>query len=496
MPQCKDVDTIFLTGITGTVGSWLAGEALSRGTRVSALVRGDSDAPARRRVDAVLNIVGAGEFSDRVQIVRGDLCREGFAIDAGESALPDFSLIIHCAACTEFQNGSAERSYITNVEGTRRVLELAASRKVPIVHISTAYVAGRRCGLVTEDELDTGHDFNNVYERTKCQAETLVHRWSARTGLPAIILRPGIVVGDSRRGHAVRFNAVYDMMRVFDILAPALDGEELRVIGRAEAAKNIVPVDYLARTAWQIITRAVPGVYHITHPAPVTVADLRDFFSRMFDVEGIRLVDPSDFDRRRPTRAERLCRSVSSIYEYHMRAEPLFDRRNTDRALAGTDIETPVVDLDFFRRLLDYARMVDWGRRPERVSQQAGNIPAAVERYFGDFLAAKIHHRLLPDLRKLTVTFRIAFKQANGVHWTLEIVKGVLRSISQNGVAGQCTYLLDVPTFRRIVAGRLAPQQAFFDRHIDIEGDIETALRTAAVLAAFFRQFPYQLETA
>jgi predicted lipid carrier protein YhbT len=47
-------------------------------------------------------------------------------------------------------------------------------------------------------------------------------------------------------------------------------------------------------------------------------------------------------------------------------------------------------------------------------------------------------------------------------------------------------------TFASIVCGKLAPQQAFFQRNIDIEGDVEMGLRLATVLAAFFRKWPYQ----
>jgi predicted lipid carrier protein YhbT len=59
----------------------------------------------------------------------------------------------------------------------------------------------------------------------------------------------------------------------------------------------------------------------------------------------------------------------------------------------------------------------------------------------------------------------------------------------------QCTFSLHSDTFAAIVGGRLAPQQAFFQRKIHIAGDMETGLRLATVLASFFKKWPYDTET-
>ncbi len=58
----------------------------------------------------------------------------------------------------------------------------------------------------------------------------------------------------------------------------------------------------------------------------------------------------------------------------------------------------------------------------------------------------------------------------------------------------QCAFLVDHDTFSRIVSGELTPQKAFFKKKIDIQGDMETGLKLATVLAAFFRKWPYHPE--
>jgi putative sterol carrier protein len=123
-----------------------------------------------------------------------------------------------------------------------------------------------------------------------------------------------------------------------------------------------------------------------------------------------------------------------------------------------------------------------------------GFMPPA-DKYFLEFLAGKLNQRLLPDLQKLSVTFAIVLNaQAGGPAgdaWTLTIANGVLVSVARGALQPQCSFRLDTSTFLEIAAGRLSPQFAFFQRRIDIEGQIETGLRLATVLAGFFKQFPF-----
>ena len=62
-----------------------------------------------------------------------------------------------------------------------------------LLHVSTAYVAGRRTGEIGEDDLSDRFGFENDYERTRYEAERLVR--FAATDLPVTWLRPG----DDRR---------------------------------------------------------------------------------------------------------------------------------------------------------------------------------------------------------------------------------------------------------------------------------------------------------
>lgn len=103
-----------------------------------------------------------------------------------------------------------------------------------------------------------------------------------------------------------------------------------------------------------------------------------------------------------------------------------------------------------------------------------------------------MHKQLLPNLKKLSANCRICVSEVPLKSWSLQIDHGRLEKISLNGTACQCKFLVDGDTFERIITGKLAPQQAFFRKKVDIKGDIEKGLILATVLATFFRKYPYQ----
>ena len=78
------------------------------------------------------------------------------------------------------------------------------------MHWSTAQVSGARSGVILEEELDCGQRFRNVYEETKFRAERMVRDAARR--LPITILRPGIIVGDSKTGEIDKFDGPYYLL--------------------------------------------------------------------------------------------------------------------------------------------------------------------------------------------------------------------------------------------------------------------------------------------
>ncbi len=483
-------ETVLLTGITGSIGSWVANTILEDGGRIVAVVRADSESTAAARVRSALAIVGADEYANHVHAVCGDICDDE-RIQGGM----EISRVVHCAGVVEFGQEFAALSHRVNVEGTANLLRLAERLRVPFCHFSTAYIAGDRQGRVFEHETNVGQQFHNPYESSKCQAEILVQDWANRTGLDAFVFRPSIVVGDCRQGRIVHFDGLYNFLRLLDSVAKAIGAREFRAAANPDATKNLVPADYAARAAWHIIKTSAPGTYHITNPEPMLLSSLRDIFIDLFAIPGARLVQEKEFRRRAPDRFESMYQKAAAHYAPYLAAEPVFDRANTDAALRGTALVLPEMNMAFFQKLLDYARRTRWGKVREEPRATAQGRERFVERYFDSFLTEKMHRQLLPNLKHLSASCRITVEDLPGRSWSLRIDQGRLEEISQNGMVCQCTFSLHSDTFLAIVGGRLAPQQAFFQRKIDIAGDLETGLKLATVLAAFFKKWPYGVET-
>ena len=353
-------DTVLLTGITGNLGSWLAVELLQQGKKILALMRDRNSKDAAKRLNRILGIAGGRNLKDNIEIIHGDICKKGLGLKSNAKNLKQLSKIIHCAACTKFLGDDGKSHQMMNVQGTLNVLELASHLSVSLVHISSAYIAGKRTGIVKEDEIDVGQSFNNIYEDTKCRSEMLVHNWTQTNSLPAVVLRPSIVLGDSHYGKTVHFTSLYDYMRVLTLIVPRLGDSCIRVATKPDVTKNIIPVDYFAKVSSYIINCGVSGTYHITNPVPLTMKDFGEIFSHIFGTNRYKLVKAASFRSHKPNEIEMLLQESTSVYNPYMLSEPVFDRTNTDKVLSGSGIELPPMDLPYFKKLFDYACSVKW----------------------------------------------------------------------------------------------------------------------------------------
>jgi len=483
--------SILMTGITGSLGSVLAGRILRSGHRIRAVVREQSRLKAIARTKQILDIVGASYNDQNLEVILGDVCQENLGISS--KYLSGVSFIIHCAALLDFTDNSAQRNHQVNVVGTANVLRLAESLHVPVCHISTAYIAGKRQGTVREDELNLGQEYHNSYEISKYQAEQHVQNWSKTTGLPVMVFRPSILIGDSLTGRIVNFDGLYNLLRFFDNVADLIRNEEFRAVANPKATKNLIPVDIAADMIWKITQSKRSGVYHITNPEPISLARLREIFVKLFNIPRARFVEEEDFTRKKKSRYELMYQKASSFYLPYLRHEPVFDRTFTEKNLGEHEPVVPAMDLKYFQRLVAYAREVNWGKKqPKAVTKSNGRYEFIVEDYFKRFLVSKMHRQLLPDLKKLSASCRICISEVPLKSWFLQIDHGRLENISLNGTVSQCTFQVDGNTFERIITGKLAPQQAFFQKKVDIKGNIEKGLTLATVLATFFRKYPYQ----
>lgn len=113
--------------------------------------------------------------------------------------------------------------------------------------------------------------------------------------------------------------------------------------------------------------------------------------------------------------------------------------------------------------------------------------------YFTSYLPGLQGQLLIPGLRSLSCALGVALTDMDEVAWTLVVDSGRLVAIEAGTESAQCVFLLEFGTFLEIVTGTLAPDRAFFDLRIEIEGDIALGLQLSIVLEPFFKQHAYRL---
>lgn len=363
--------TVLLTGATGFLGGEVLARLLERTDRtVYALVRAADDAEAARRLRQVIaSLLGSHEpWSERAFAIAGDVTRPGLGIGWARRAWLSERVesVIHCAASVSFTLGLAESREI-NVEGTRRVLELARSCErcgglSSFVHVSTAYVAGTHAGSFGERDLDLGQGFRNPYERTKFEAEVLVRGQGA--DLPAQVVRPSIIVGDSRTGWTSSFNVLYSPLRAF------VRGAYPAIPAVRSAPVDVVPVDFVADSILALEGR--PGATHTLAAAEraSSVGEVIELASSHAGRPAPAVLPPALYRRaihpllvRTGSEARRRALRRSEIFFPYFAMPGSFDASRARRDLAPTALAPPRLDT-YFDRLIAFARKADWGRRP------------------------------------------------------------------------------------------------------------------------------------
>ena len=257
---------VLLTGGTGFLGTEVAARLLARAdleivSLVPAITDADAVAASSRAWWYQPDLRSA--LGTRIRAVAGDVTKPRLGLDPRTDAdLCDrVTHIVHSAADLRVE-ASVEDLRGTNVDGVAHVVEFARSVRglTRLVHVSTAYVAGGRTGTVGEDDLTDAFGFGSPYEQTKYEGELLVR--AASSELPVSIVRPAMIVGDSRTGDVKTFNTFYTPLRLL------LSGK-LRIIPASRRLRvNIVPVDYVADAIVRLAFEpAAEGLtFHLTTP--------------------------------------------------------------------------------------------------------------------------------------------------------------------------------------------------------------------------------------
>jgi thioester reductase-like protein len=373
--------TTLLTGATGLLGRYLMRDLMVRGHSLAVLVRGGRRATAAQRIEEIVVQweEQSGRAFPRPFVIEGDITAKRAGLDRGDTRwlAEHCDQVVHSAARLIFYEKDGE-PWNSNVQGTQNVLDVCQSAGIDTMHhISSAYVAGTRTGVVLEDELDVGQAFGNDYERSKVDSEKLVRE--SKHLKRFTVYRPSIIMGDSRTGFSSTFHGFYTPLRLAAAIS-AVSGvdrffavDHMQQMGlRGDEGKNFVPVDWVSEIITTLIDQqpCQGGTYAVVSDEPVSVRHLyriykdsliaeygttrsADFRSNQSNTEGFG--PPAVID----SYSEQM-----AVYRSYWRDDPSFDSTNTKSRLPY--MRCPKLDDSLLLRLCEYAlrNRFAWGPKP------------------------------------------------------------------------------------------------------------------------------------
>jgi thioester reductase-like protein len=255
LPRRSRPGRVLLTGGTGFLGAWILGALLDEGREVECLVRAPDEVGARRRLVAAL-ASGPGwdpAWEGRLSALVGDASRPrlGLAEPAWSALAERTADIVHNAANVNFVAPYAALR-ASNVAPIHEVIELATrgGEGRALHHVSTTAVFNtslrrEQRRILSTDRLTEPDHLYSGYAQSKWVAESMVRAAGLRA-LPVRVHRPGVIIGDSRRGRSNRD----------DFLCRFLKGcVELGRYPDADIELDLVPVDDVGRGIAAAVTR-------------------------------------------------------------------------------------------------------------------------------------------------------------------------------------------------------------------------------------------------
>lgn len=293
--------------------------------------------------------------------VVGNICLRRFGLSQMEfERLADGTdFIVHAAAVTDFATKD-ELLFKTNVDSLENIFEFASVAHAPLYHISTAFV--RSCGSEQQPATEP------PYAISKRLGESLVRN----SGLPHVIIRPSIVIGDSQSGVIARFQGFHTVIGTF------LNGSLPMMPASPEAFIDFIPQDTLADAILALICEGrTEGEYWITsgdHSLTINRvgAILKEFTRRLGrTMELPRFVSKDTVDRLiRPVFLSALSPAIRKRFERLLDlssylcidtpfATSLPELRHTLNLLPLPDLEQAFINgMEYWARMTEYLRRI------------------------------------------------------------------------------------------------------------------------------------------
>lgn len=304
----KEIKNVLLLGSTGFLGVHVLAELLKiDNIKIYCIIREDPSTSATIKLKNKLNYYYGNDlsslFDDRINVISGEISNEYFGLSEYQYKLlaTNINTVINCAALVKHY-GEYELFEKANVTSVKNMIEFCEEYGKDLVHISTLSVAGndlldfkskenhnnKKIQQYGEDKLYIGQNLDNVYVRSKFEAEKIMLKELANKKLRGIILRVGNITNryiDGKFQENVNENAFHNRLKAFI---------SLREVPNSilEGYLEFTPVDILAQSIIQS-TKYYTQNTSILHLYNYNHIDIKEFIN-ITNSLGIKIKEVED----------------------------------------------------------------------------------------------------------------------------------------------------------------------------------------------------------
>ncbi|KAI1175753.1 hypothetical protein F4777DRAFT_598129 [Nemania sp. FL0916] len=275
-PETEPPASVFLTGVTGFVGAFIARDLLDLGIQVYCLVRCADEKAAMQRLVETFTAYGFWKpsYKTLLHAIPGDMALPylGLSTDVYYDLANHIEAICHSGAFVNWVR-PLEDFIGPNVVSTHELLRLASCGRRKTMHlVSTVSTLPLHHGFeMTADNMEHG------YATSKYTAERLVSaaRWR---GAEASVYRLPFVAASQETGHFRLDRGDF----LHNVVAGSLLelGGAFPAMGPGADLYSVLPVDYISQTIVGAITRTglkIGRDYDFANPDPLTFDEFFEF---------------------------------------------------------------------------------------------------------------------------------------------------------------------------------------------------------------------------
>jgi len=351
---------ILITGSTGFLGSHILFDLIKKtNKKIFCIIRGASNEVAQSRLKERLKYYFKDEldkyFGDRIIAINGDFSQKFLGIDEQyykilksniKTVINSAGLVKHYGKDTDF--------YASNIESVKNLVDFCLETSTHLVHISTISVSGNK--LInkenvdfTEQDLYIGQNLDNIYIKTKFEAEQLIIN-NNRNGLISTIFRVGNIMWRTADGIFQvneEDNAFLNRLKSI-INIKAVPNEMLKT------KIDMTPVDLCSKAIVKILTENnTKAIYHVYNKNIITIKELISYFNengndiKVLDIEPYKKII-NELIQNNYDLIQGLINDLSDISIYD--SNITIKQQSTDEVLEDINFEWNIIANDYLSK--------------------------------------------------------------------------------------------------------------------------------------------------